>query len=282
MASSVRGIGGPISTGAWADAFNALGRMLGVAGPAFVAVTLVSAVPLLWLGSHPFHPAADATLWRSAWSAALRGGMVGWPAGVLEAVLMTPVAIAIHRLILLGEVTAFYRLDLGSKRFRRFAGYMLVLNIGSTLLIASGALLGFLSTIVAVVVCLALWIGATIIGTRLVLLFPSIAIDSRHADWQGAMALSRHHAWSIFGALLVTSLLGGLLSLIQLPLEFLGVAVVAGGNFVLGNLIKAAGQALLHILITAALVAAASRIYRNLSGPDEPEAIAPPQAGLAL
>ena len=48
---------------------------------------------------------------------------------MIASLALTPLAIAIHRFILLGETTSSYRLELGQRRFRRFAFYTFLLNL---------------------------------------------------------------------------------------------------------------------------------------------------------
>jgi hypothetical protein len=48
---------------------------------------------------------------------------------IVQAVLLSPLAIAVHRFVLLGERTNRYPLEPGSSRYLRFVGFAILINI---------------------------------------------------------------------------------------------------------------------------------------------------------
>src|SRR5687767_14435419 len=54
---------------------------------------------------------------------------LGFAVSVVFAFMVTPFLIAVHRYILLGEVTTGCRIDVRSRRFRRFFAYSLLLIV---------------------------------------------------------------------------------------------------------------------------------------------------------
>jgi hypothetical protein len=117
-----------------------------------------------------------------------------------------PLAIAIHRYIVLGELPLeAYPLDPSLLRFRRYFDFLLIptvlRHLGQIVCLfgesASGAGLAT-SHVAQGVAFIVLW--------RLVLLFPAIAIDARSAHWRIANRALHGHGWSTFFELFITLL----------------------------------------------------------------------------
>src|SRR5215470_1342684 len=95
----------------------------------------------------------------------------------VNAFLMTPYAIAVHRFIILGERTMSYRIAPAEPRFRRFFGWSLALSVLAyepvTIvdMLPGPTSLTFLLTAV-------LGIAAFVVGIRAIVLFPAIAVDA--------------------------------------------------------------------------------------------------------
>lgn len=118
---------------------------------------------------------------------------------VLQVFLFAPIAIAVHRYVLLGEITEVYFPDPASFRFRHFFLFGVLLQAIWLPTNLSNGLLAFL------LFCLAAFFSA-----RLIVLFPAIAIDGPGANLAGAWRTSSGHFWPIF-ATIVLSMLPGLL-----------------------------------------------------------------------
>jgi hypothetical protein len=144
-----------------------------VAGIAFV-LYLVMSLAISAINANPY------TLVGSPWLPVISIG-----ASIVQAVLFAPLAIAVHRFVLLGEKTSRYPLEPKSSRYLRFAGFAILVKI--LWLIPSAieslipairdnnpALVSGLGIVAFVLV-----ITVVIIVVRRAILFPAIAIDAR-------------------------------------------------------------------------------------------------------
>ena len=130
-------------------------------------------------------------------------------AGV-QAFLLTPYLIAVHRFIVLNEAGQRYALAPAEQRFQLFFLWSMVLSLMYWL--PSFAMSGlskepaviFLAGIATIVVLLL--IATTIISLRLVILFPAIAVDAPGATWRNAMADTKGNAWRILFVSLLAAL----------------------------------------------------------------------------
>jgi len=91
----------------WREGLSALASMPVVAGAAFVVMVAVGAASL------PLLPEPDGT--QALWAQPLT-----YVVGIVQSFLLTPVAIAVHRYVLLGEITQRYALNPFDPRFVRF------------------------------------------------------------------------------------------------------------------------------------------------------------------
>jgi hypothetical protein len=105
---------------------------------------------------------------------------------VVQAGLFAPLAIAVHRYVLLGKVTRTYALDLGSARFKNFVFYGVLLQAPTTL---TSLLEGLISS----ATIFALNMAFLYLFVRLVVLFPAIAIDGPGAHPITALQNTRGH-----------------------------------------------------------------------------------------
>ena len=242
------------ATHAWADAFHAIARMWRLAliaclilGLFQIALWEIMARDLLDLS----HSSAGAIAAQSV-------------LGVLQAVCMTPFAIAVHRFVLLGEVASGYRLNFRDLRFRRFASNAAQLallyqapNLLGTIILHQAPLLGALLVLV-------LRIVVVIISIRVIILFPAVAVDAARPSWQNAVADVRGHSWRVFVTVFVTSLPLALLAIV-LIIPLVASAFAHGGKFQgISTLPIAIAGSILVLLTTTILLALASRLYRAL------------------
>lgn len=110
------------------------------------------------------------------WQQELFGDALTLMQNAAEALLLAPLIIAIHRFVILGEVTRSYLLDLGDPTFRLFVGWLFALKVvGGLPFTLLGALqaLGWqpLATVLPFAVALIL---ALIISIRFTILFPAL------------------------------------------------------------------------------------------------------------
>jgi hypothetical protein len=172
---------------------------------------------------------------------------------IAQALALTPLAIAVHRFILLGEARDSYDFAPGDPRFQKFFVFTIALEILTALPSIVALPLAFIAPFLYSLVALVLAILAAIVAVRNVMLFPSIAVDSAGADWRNAMADSKGHSWRIFFVLLCTVLPAVVLEAILVAL-FAWVGVL---HFVVFALIIPA----ITVFVIAAAAAAASRLF---------------------
>jgi len=170
--------------------------------------------------------------------------------------VIAPYLIAVHRFIILGEVTAQYDLVPGDPRFQRFFGWIVVFSLLSAapaVLSSIVPLPGFLRSVLA----LALAIAVLIVTLRLIIVLPAVAVDSERVTWQNAMADTAGYAGRIFLIGLAAALPVGLVA-----------GVVAGffasSGFILLSLVAVLIEGAAGFVIASLLVVIASRIYEWL------------------
>jgi hypothetical protein len=170
-----------------------------------------------------------------------------------QALALTPLAIAVHRFILLGEARDAYDFAPGDPRFQKFFIFTIALEILGAVPYVIALPFLFIAPILYSLVVLVLAIGTAIVAVRNVMLFPSIAVDSAGADWRNAMADAKGHSWRIFFVLVCT------------VLPALVVEIVVLALFSWASALHAIAFALIIPAITvfliAAVAAAASRLF---------------------
>ena len=118
---------------------------------------------------------------------------------VARTFLMTPILIAVHRFVVLREVTPRYWLAPAEPRFIRFFGWSLAL---AAISLATGLIESALQAIsvpsfAVMIIVFAVVIGGCIVAVRLTVLFPAIAVDAPGATARQAFADTRGYFWNI-------------------------------------------------------------------------------------
>jgi hypothetical protein len=184
-----------------------------------------------------------------------RGSLLGRDiVGVLHYALLTPFFIAVHRFVILGEVTHGYRLRWDDRRFLLFFGWAFTMFAISRVLLLSHALprhwmFQFIAFVLAVAVC--------VMFTRITILFPAIAVDAPGATPRNAFEDTKGHGWYIFFLYLVPFIPSGLLVILLAGLMVLLQPVV--GRILVVPLIGLTG-----VLWLTMAVVIASRLYQWL------------------
>jgi hypothetical protein len=218
---------------AWQDALAARQRMPRLF---LTAISAIAALNLIYFG---------VVLVGSLFGRGLFASLIGVVYVGLQALFLTPLAIAVHRFMLLSEVHDNYRFDMQEPRFTKFLTFLVALLVVPQLLHAAfGGLIGLVVSIVVV-----------IITVRLVILFPAVAVDAPGAEWQNAMADTKGHSWRVFFILLCLILPVAIVVSIVLVICFI-IPVI-------GWLIGVAVQAAFSVMVVAATAAAASRLYSD-------------------
>ena len=198
---------------AWRDGLKAI-----VAMPILFAVALLATFAI---------DAASSLMPESVSRLPLAMQGVSLVAAILRGCLLAPLAIAVHRYVLLGEVTGRYRLDPFDPIFRRFVGFTILFSViyalpgltfvGFTILFsviyALPGLwyeLAFLThgpgAIVSFVLWGALYVMVIVVTVRRVILFPAIAIEAPGAGWRNAGNDTKGRSWVVLGTLFVAAL----------------------------------------------------------------------------
>ncbi len=123
---------------------------------------------------------------------------------IAQAAALTPVAISVHRFVLLGEAHDGYEFAFGDARFQKFLMYFVALEVLRELPRIIAVPFAFVAGFLHTLVLLVLSVIAAIISVRCMILFAAIAVDAPGADWRNAIADSKGHSWQIFLALLCT------------------------------------------------------------------------------
>lgn len=189
-------------------------------------------------------------------------------AAAVETIVLAPLAIGVHRLILLGEASDDIAIA-SDPRAWRFALWLIALNLlrqfPTLFKVATSSQLG---GGISGLIQFALVIVTAIAGVRLVLLFPATAIDQTHPAAYG-WRLSRSHAWRIFFTMLVTLIPT---ALVGIPTIILGLGGFSSADFrferplsvMLGGVTQVATVALL-----AAVASGFYRVYTSEHGPGD-------------
>src|SRR6516162_5924277 len=239
---------------AWRNAFRAIEVMPVVASIAFV-LYLVMSLAISAINANPY------ALAGSPWFPIISIG-----ASIVQAVLLSPLAIAVHRFVLLGEEANRYPLEPKSGRYLRFVGFAILVKIlwlipntieslipaapDNNPALATG--LKFLAFVLVITV--------VIVVVRRAILFPAIAIDAPGATWSKARLDTKGSSWRVAFVFILTALpvlvINGLLAWLWLLLT--PQAQPSAGSLLFFSVI----EAVIAIAALCAFAAAASHIYR--------------------
>jgi hypothetical protein len=196
------------------------------------------------------------------WMRPIVGEPLGFVMGAVQSFLLTPFMIAVHRFIILDEVTPGYALDPSKPTFRLFFGWLVALSaVGSLVLWTYGLLTALSAPMMAAIVPTALvLVVVVIVSVRLTVLFPAIAVDLPGAQASNAWADTKGHA---FGILVIFAL--ALLPLLAISLAttlMLGPkALDVGSPTAIAGLVQ---SAVMHAATLTLCVAIASRVFQTL------------------
>jgi hypothetical protein len=183
--------------------------------------------------------------------------------GLVSNFLLTPFLVAVHRFIILGEVTPRYALDVRDTRILHFFGFAAVLYVAMSLLLVMSKVLEALASsasalsLILSVLVIVFSIGLIIVSVRATILFPAVAVDAEGATWENALHDAKGHGWYIVILVVVSSipfvLAIAVMLLMKAAMPSLPMSIAA---LVVGDIVAVA--------YTALLVAIASRLYQAL------------------
>jgi hypothetical protein len=234
---------------AWSDAFSVISAMPLVVGIA-LAITIV--VSLLGFALMPNAYALGATPWLLVFTFVF---------SIIQALLLAPLAIVVHRYVLLGEVTDRYPLDPSSTRYMRFVSFAILIKLLGAI---PGAIESFVPhsstnpdlTIVTGIVMVVLLVIIAVIVVRRAILFPAIAIDAPGATWSNARRDTKGSSWRAFFIFVCVALPAVIISI---PLWYVMLRSGVGAG---GRLMFAIVGSVVEIPTLCAFAAAASHIYQ--------------------
>ncbi len=231
---------------AYRDAFAAIRAMPFVTAVAFAATIGQSVVESALVAP----VAAERTLFEELMALFL---------GAVWSFLFAPFLIAVHRHVLLGEVTAHYRLETGNPRFMRFFYWSFGLFALFSMVSIVSALFGAENPVGAVLAVIGA-VVAIVVAIRIVVLFPAIAVDAPNATFNNAFADTKGSMLRIVGIMLVAALPALTAALLTATLV-IGSMTDRGGLGVAGAVLFAASS----VFFGAVFVAVASRLYQALA-----------------
>lgn len=182
----------------------------------------------------------------------------------LNAAIATPMIVATHRLVILGEVAGLSARELFGPRFLHFFSLSLVYQ--AMFIVVGFPTIVFGYTAAAVVPMYILLFVGCWLAMRIIIVFPAAAVDAPGTSLRNAFEDTRGEAWGIFLALLW----------IALPLGVAGLAIrfVIARLFGVEVLARAAGMAgfaqilsdsILDVVSVMSLAAAASYMFQGLA-----------------
>jgi len=265
MASDTQPPAFKIALAGWRDALRAITQMMSVAGPAFLFSVMAEAADQLL---RSYSPAIEAVIFPIQW--------------IAQSLVLTPLAISVHRYVLLDETTPHYALNLADQRFRRFFGVavaiqLLWLSVGIWLVLGhfafdmplSGEPISpkardnlFWMFVIVFGLLVSFFVVARVI-LSIVIVFPAVAIDAPGAGWRNARADSKEHIFRIFCAFAL-----GLVPI--LLIDEIDDLIQQVGSHPTFDAIAVVLRAAKSVLIASAFAAIASTFYlaygRRLSG----------------
>ena len=204
MASDAQPSNIDIVLAGWRDALRAIKQMMLVVGAAFLLTVIAQAAYRLSRG-HSFPTDFAMFLLLS----------------IAQTLVLTPLAVAVHRYVLLDELTQHYALNRADQRFRRYFGLAIAIRalwlsnalwfilphyiFGGPLLASRWSAPGVEGREWIMFVSFAGAMATTFITLCVILdvviLFPAIAIDAPGVGWRNATDDSRGHTYRIFSTL---------------------------------------------------------------------------------
>jgi hypothetical protein len=122
---------------------------------------------------------------------------------VLFYALLTPSFIAVHRFVILGEVTRHYRLQWEDRRFQLFFCWAFTMFALSRLALLAPV---FPKHWTFQLIAFGMAVAVCVLFTRVTILFPAIAVDAPGASPAHAFEDTKGHGWYIFFLFLISPL----------------------------------------------------------------------------
>jgi hypothetical protein len=192
----------------------------------------------------------------------LDGPFVAIVLTAVHSFLLTPFLIAVHRFILIDEVTPRYVLSPHDPRFQWFFGWSVALAaiwIGATVVERAFGYLGLSKLITATGMVLVVVVGL-VLSVRLTILFPAIAVGAPGASLEEAFEDTKGYFWNIF---VIFGVAGIPLAIVAIPLAYVQGSAA---NILSGwKVVEILDVTISSLIVYPLYVALASRLFQALA-----------------
>lgn len=185
--------------------------------------------------------------------------LAGFLFGAVQQFLLMPYYLAVHRLIVLGQVTQSYRIVPGELGFQRFYWLSLAFDLLFFLPTVLTPLLSFARVRYQLAFSAIVLVIAIHLFLRLIIVFPAFAVDAPGASLKNAYADTKGRAWRILAILLLAHV-PFMLPLLALTAVFVRDEAAARSWALYGEIAVSA----FGIVLVTLLVVIASRLYLSL------------------
>jgi hypothetical protein len=127
------------------------------------------------------------------------------PINICDAAIFASLLIAVHRFVILNEMKDRPVWEVPTN-YRRFAVWLFLVNQLFKLPLVCALLFNTRFVFLNQIIQLATYIIILITFSRLLLLFPALALGSQSAGWRNSWIDSRGHFWRFLGALMTVSM----------------------------------------------------------------------------
>ncbi len=237
---------------AWRRGIRALGSMPIVASVALLLTALIEVAGTLARPVAESEPTGAVHILDVAFALA-------------SSIALVPLAITVHRFVLLGEITPRYRMNVFEARFVRFAFYTVVLDIleMAALKVRSGGGVGEGATssdLMPAVVGILLLFAVLLLWMMTLILFPAIAVDAPRPAWRDAIRDSTKHFWAMLAAVLMAGA-----PFVVVYLLLYGSTPAATESDLGTQIFNTATETALGVLNTVVYAALASQLYLDFA-----------------
>ena len=185
--------------------------------------------------------------------------LAGFLFGAVQQFLLMPYYLAVHRFIILGQVTHSYRIAAGELGFQRFYWLSLAFDLLFFLPTILTPLLSFARIRYQLAFSAIVLVVAIHLFLRLIIVFPAFAVDAPGASLKNAYADTKGRAWRILGILLLAHL-PFMLPLLALTALFVRDEAAARSWALYSEIAVSA----FGIVLVTLLVVIASRLYLSI------------------
>jgi hypothetical protein len=209
--------------------------------------------------------AAESFVPMRLWNQTIPGEMITLVRAAVWALLLAPIIVAIHRFVILNEVTRAYTLPVDAPAFRVFFAWLFALSILAGLpfdFLGLMQALGLSSTASALGLAIVL-VAAIAVLLRLTILLPAIAVEALDAGPSQAMADTKGYALRMFAIFALALLPWLAIGLAGVLLVGPGIKSTGSGRAMIGLIMGG----MLQTALLSLMAVTASLLFTALGGP---------------